>query len=60
VLQRHLGFRYDCHSIRKAPEPVRRKSGDLGDLCDSQLLLATIPKEKSWSLLPGGLGAMAS
>jgi hypothetical protein len=44
VLERHLNFRWDSNSIRKAPERVKSKSGDLGDLRDNQLLFTTDPE----------------
>ena len=43
VLERHLGFKWDSLSIRKAPELIKIKSGDLGDLRDNQLLFTTDP-----------------
>ena len=44
VLERHLGFKWDSRSIRKAPEQIKTKSGDLGDLRDNQLLFTTDPE----------------
>jgi hypothetical protein len=43
LLERHLGFAWDSRSIRKAPEKVRAKTGDLGDLRDNQLLFTSDP-----------------
>lgn len=44
VLERHLSFKWDSNSIRKAPAKVKTKSGDLGDLRDNQLLFTTDPE----------------
>ena len=44
VLERHLGFKWDRNSIRKAPEKIKTQTGDLGDLCDNQLLFSSDPE----------------
>lgn len=44
VLERHLSFKWDRRSIGKAPEKIKTKTGDLGDLRDNQLLFTTDPE----------------
>ncbi len=44
ILERHLGITWDSNSIRKAPDTIKVKSGDLGDLRDKQLLFTTDPE----------------
>lgn len=44
VLERHLGFRFDSSTIRKAPAQIKNKAGDLADLRDNQLLFTTDPE----------------
>lgn len=44
VLERHLSFKWDRRSIGRAPDEIKLKAGDLGDLRDNQLLFTSDPE----------------